>query len=373
MKYANWVTVFALILTGCVKKNETAKVIAHQNIVEVTDAQYKAAAIEVGQVQNVLLGRRLQVTGVLGVPPQNLVTISAPMGGFVKSTKLLLGTKVRKGEALVTLENPEYILLQQDYLENLSRLEFFLDEYQRQQTLSQENINSQKALQQAKSQYESTLANVKGLEARLSMINIKSSSIQNGMIRPVIHLYSPIDGFVTEVNVNTGQFVNGTDPIFKIVNLDHIHVELQVYEKDVRDLKIGQKVTFQLVNDQQPKTASVYLIGKQISAERTVSVHCHLSEEDPSLLPGMFVTATVETENAMANVVPADAVVNLSGENFVFVFSGEHQYKAVKVQTGRETGIYTEIIPIEGKLEVGTPVVVHGAFQLLGLLKSTPE
>ncbi|MEX1238451.1 MAG: efflux RND transporter periplasmic adaptor subunit [Cyclobacteriaceae bacterium] len=375
MKQIIRLVVFVVTLAGCGKNNDLVKVIeqAEQNTIVVTDAQYKAAAIEVGQIQNMPLSRKLQVNGMLDVPPQNLVTISAPMGGFVKWTKLLQGMKVKKGAVLVTLENQEYIQLQQDYLDNRSKLEFLQNEYERQQALSKENINSEKVLQQAKSQYESSRAIVKGLEAKLLMLNIRPTSLQNGEIKPVIYLYSPIDGFVTQVNVNIGQFVNGTDVMFKIVNLEHIHVELQVYEKDIRELKVGQNLTFTLINDQEPKTASVYLIGKEISPERTVRVHCHLDTEDPSLLPGMFVTATIEAKTGNANVVPVDAIVNIGGQNMIFVPSGKHQFKAVRVETGGQTDSHIEILPIERNLQVGESIVVKGAFELLGLLKNEQE
>jgi len=375
MKYTRCLIVFALALNGCDKNADIDKVAgqADPGTITITDAQYKAAEIEVGQIQSLEINRRFQVNGMLDVPPQNLVTISAPMGGFVKSTKLLHGMKVKKGETVVTLENQDYIQLQQDYLDNRSKLEFLRNEYERQRELAKENVNSQKVLQQAKSQYESTNAIVEGLEARLVMLNIKPSSIQNGDIKPVIHLYSPIDGFVTQVNVNSGQFVNGTDAMFKIVNLDHMHVELQVYENNIRELSVGQRVTFLLVNDQLPKTATVYLIGKEISPERTVRVHCHLDKEDPTLLPGMFVTATIETASARANVIPTDAVVSFKDETIVFVPSGRREYKAVPVRTGVQSGSYIEIFPIEGKLEPGDNIVVKGAFELLGLLKNTQE
>lgn len=374
MKRIMSVSAFVLVLAGCSNRDDL--VVAEkteQNSIIVTDAQYTAAGIELGKMQSMPLSRKLQVNGMLDVPPQNLVTVSAPMGGFVKSTKLLQGMKVKKGEVLVTLENQEYIQLQQEYLDNKSKLEFLLNEFQRQQELAKENINSQKVFQQAKSQYESTRAIVKGLEARLMMLNINPASLPNGEIQSVIRLHSPMDGFVTQVNVNTGQFVNGTDVMFKIVNLEHIHVELQVYEKDFRVLKVGQKVTFTLVNDQTPKTATVYLIGKEISPERTVRVHCHLDKEDQTLLPGMFVTATIEAETGNAKVVPVEAVVNLEGQNIIFLSTGERQYKPVLVKTGGHTDTHVEIFLIEGTLGPDENIVVKGAFELLGLLKNKQE
>ncbi len=346
---------------------------ASANVITLTASQFKAAAITLGKFERKPMGTTLQVNGILDVPPQNLITIAAPMGGFVKSTKLLQGMKVQKGEVLVTLENQEYIQLQQEYLDQVSKLEFSEAEYTRQQELAKENINALKAVQQSKSNYLSTKASVKGLAARLAMINISTKSLEAGDIQPTIKLYSPIQGYVTIVNVNIGQYVNATDVMFKIVNIEHLHAELQVYEKDINKLSIGQKVSFQLPNETNIRTASVYLIGKEISPERTVRVHCHLDEEDEHLLPGMYITAEIETTLQETDVVPATAIVNFEGDDFLFATAGtKDQFEIIKVKTGNSTAEYTEVQLPQG-FDKSRSIVTNGAFELLGILKNTQD
>jgi membrane fusion protein, heavy metal efflux system len=343
------------------------------NVITLTDSQFKAADITLGKFERKPMGTTLQVNGMLDVPPQNLITIAAPMGGFVKSTKLLQGMKVQKGEVLVTLENQEYIQLQQEYLDQVSKLEFSEAEYNRQQELAKENVNALKSLQQSKANYLSTKASVKGLAARLAMINISTKSLEAGDIQPAIKLYSPIQGYVTIVNVNIGQYVNATDVMFKIVNIEHLHAELQVYEKDINKLSIGQKVSFQLPNETNIRTASVYLIGKEISPERTVRVHCHLDKEDEHLLPGMYITAEIETTLQETDVVPATAIVNFEGDDFLFATAGtKEQFEIIKVTTGNSTAEYTEVQLPQG-FDKSRSIVTNGAFELLGILKNTQD
>jgi cobalt-zinc-cadmium efflux system membrane fusion protein len=342
------------------------------DVITLTPDQLNAAGIEVGKVERKPIGTTLHINGTLDVPPQNLITISAPMGGFVKSTQLLQGMKVKKGELLVTLENQEYIQLQQDYLDNKSKLEYLESEYNRQLALAKENVNAQKTVQQAKSQYQSAQAIVKGLEAKLGMINISPKTLTQDNIRSTISLYAPLNGYVTVVNVNIGQYVNAADVIFKLVNLEHLHAELQVFERDIHTIRIGQKVNFKLANENNIRTATVHLIGKEISPDRTVRVHCHLDEEDESLLPGMYITATVEIEAQEADVLPASAVVNFEGEEFVFTQEKKNQFKLTKVKTGQGTSDYIAIELPEG-YDKTQPVVIGGAFNLLGLLKNTGE
>jgi cobalt-zinc-cadmium efflux system membrane fusion protein len=292
------------------------------------------------------------------------------MGGFVKSTKLLQGMKVKKGEILAVMEHQDYIQLQQDYLETKSKLEYAGTEYERQEELAREDINTKKALQLARTQYQTLKATLAGLEAKLGLINLSAASLADGNIHRTINLYAPIGGYVTEVNVNLGQYVNATDVMFKIVNIEHLHAELQVYERDIHNIKIGQKVSFQLANESKMRMASVYLIGKEISAERTVRIHCHLDEEDESLLPGMYVKATIETALHDADVLPAEAVVGFEGEFFVFTEGGKKgQFEIIKVTTGNSTGDYIEVL-LPDEFDRSRPVVTHGAFELLGILKN---
>lgn len=186
------------------------------------------------------------------------------------------------------LQNADYIQLQQDYVDNKSQLEFLEAEYKRQQELAKENVNSQKILLQSKTQYQSMLAKVSGLKSKLSLLGISSTQIESGNFQSTISLTAPISGYVTQVNVNIGMFVNPTDVMFKIVDTEHLHAELTVFEKDVPKLKIGQKVRFTLANETVERIATVYLIGREIGEDRTVRIHCHLDKEDGELLPGMY-------------------------------------------------------------------------------------
>lgn len=342
------------------------------NVITLTSLQYKSSNIKLGKLERRPVAQRITVNGKLDVPPQNLVIISAPLGGFVKSTKLLSGMKVKKGDVLAVLENQEYIQLQQDYLDNRTKLEYAEADYTRQQELARENVNALKSLQLAKSQYESLRAMVSGLEAKLAMINLSPTSVKDGKIKSTINLYAPITGFITMVNVNIGQFVNATDVLFKIVNLEHMHAELQVYERDINKIAVGQRVTFRLANDSSSYQAFVSLVGKEISPERTVQVHCELNTRDRSLLPGMFVTAVIETASKETDVVPTTAVSSFEGKDYIFVSSGDNQFKAIRVVTENSVGNLTEV-RLQEKVVSGTTIVTTGAFELMGLLKNKQE
>lgn len=395
-RYFNYFLLFASVLiTACNTDTKDAPAEEHheeeeETIVKLTGAQIQTAGIKLGKIEERQISGTIRVNGLLDVPPQQLVTISAPLGGFLKSTGLLQGSPVRKGQLIATIENLEFIQIQQDYLEAKGNFEFAKADYERQQELAKQNVNSEKTLQQAKSNFTSWQARYAGLREKLKVLNLNVSSIERGNVNSTINLYSPIDGYVTEVNVNIGKFVNPPDVLFEIVDTEHLHAELIVFEKDVPKLKIGQKVRFTLANESNERLATVYLIGREISEDRTVRIHCHIDEEDKELLPGMYLNGVVEAGGALVPALPAEAIVEYQGKKYVFVeteeihteeagepeedaAAGEGQhFEIVEIQTGNSEFGFIEITS-PGSLNKDRQIVVEGAYALLSAMKNSEE
>jgi membrane fusion protein, heavy metal efflux system len=377
----------ALLCTAC-KNNTPEEVIseAHTdegNSVGFTEAQLKTAGIELGKITQRQISGAIKANGKLDVPPQQLVSISVPLGGFLKNTELLQGTRVKKGQVIATIENLDFIQLQQDYLEATNQLEFAKTDYERQQELAKENVNAQKTLQQAKTAFTSWQVKRKALEEKLKMININLQSLAEGNITNTINLYAPINGYVTQVNVNIGKFVNPTDILFEIVDTEHLHAELTVFEKDILKIKIGQKVRFTLANEAKERTATIYLIGREINSDRTIRIHCHIDKEDEQLLPGMYLTALVEAGGNLVMALPDQAIVDFQGKKYIFIpAEDEHSaeekdsedkehFAMIEIQTGNSEMGYTEILLPEGFVE--NNVVVAGAYAILSKIKNSEE
>jgi cobalt-zinc-cadmium efflux system membrane fusion protein len=367
----------AVLISSCGSKSEEATKEEHHDeeasIVELTPEQVKIINLKLGKIEMKDLSGAIKVNGMLDVPPQNLVSISAPMGGFVKSTELLQGVKVTKGQTIVVMQHPDYIQMQQDFLETKSQLEYLEAEYKRQQELSKDNVNSQKTLQLAKSQYEGMLAKNAGLKSKLMMLGINGEKLTSQTMQNSITITSPISGYVTSVNVNIGMYVNPTDVMFKIVDTEHLHAELTVFEKDVPKIKLGQKVRFTLANETDERTATVYLIGREISSDRTVRIHCHLDKEDLDLLPGMYLKAYVEAGTQRLSALPNEAIVNFEGKDYVFVAEKEaNHFKMLEVTKGISELGYTEIVTKEG-LNNESLIVTNGAYDILAKIKNSEE
>ncbi len=363
------------------------------NIVELTSAQLGTAGIELGSIERKQISGTIKVNGVLDVPPQQLVSVSVPLGGFIKNTSLLQGSKVKKGQVIATVENLDFIQIQQDYVEAKGQLELAKSDYERQQRLAKENVNSQKTLQQSKANLSTWQAKYNGLREKLKVINLDIESVEAGNVSSSINLYSPINGYVTEVNVNIGKFVNPSDVLFEIVDTEHLHAELIVFEKDVLKLKIGQKVRFTLANEAKERLATVYLIGREIRDDRTVRIHCHIDTEDKEFLPGMYLSALVETGGALVPALPNDAVISYQGRKYIFVVSDEihqngqqHESANSKVEQADEDSQHFRMVEIQtsnselGYTEVTVPdslsnsqIVIKGAYSILSKMKNSEE
>ncbi|WP_040298943.1 efflux RND transporter periplasmic adaptor subunit [Arcticibacter svalbardensis] len=354
------------------------------NIVELTSGQYKTANIQLDSIKDRPLSGVIKVNGMLDVPPQSKVSVVAIMGGILKQTSLLQGLKVNKGQVIAVMQHPDYIQLQQDYLDNKSQLNYLSQENVRQKELAKENVNSQKTLQQSSSNYQSMKARVQGLRQRLQMLNVNLTSLEKGNIQNTVNLYAPISGYVTKVNVNIGSYVNPSDVMFEIVDTEHLHAELTVFEKDIPKIKVGQKVRFTLANEDKEREATVYLIGREISTDRTVNIHCHLTAEDRQLLPGMYLKAFVEAGTMDKPSLPEKAVVDYQGNKYIFIGSPQpksqkqqtanvYQFKMIAVKAGTNEVGYTEVLLPENFNRQNTQVVINGAYDLLAKMKNTEE
>jgi cobalt-zinc-cadmium efflux system membrane fusion protein len=289
-------------------------------------------------------GTKINATGVIDVPPNGRAVISAQIGGYVKNSPLLIGDQVKKGQLLLTVENIEFLELQQQYLEAKEQLTFLKSDYERQKELFDEKITSEKSFLKAESDYRMTLAIYKGLRKKLELLQIDPMQVESGILTSVSKIFAPISGDVTAINITTGSFVSSSDQIMEIVNTEHLHLELKIFEKDVLNIKIGQTVLFNLPESGTKQyKGSVHLIGKSIGDDRTVMVHAHIDEpHDEGFIPGMFVQASILTNEVTGMGISDKAIIEDNGLTYLMLMkSGENDtylFEKIQVETGELSG-----------------------------------
>lgn len=374
MKYSI-LSISLLLLFACSSKNKTEG--TETNVLEVTsvtltDAQLKNAALEMVQVQQRSVSSILKLNGRIDVPPQNIVSISVPLGGYLKSTKLLPGMHLKKGEVIAIIEDQQYIQLQQDYLTAKARINFTEAEYLRQKELNESKASSDKVYQQAEAEFRSQKILISALGEKLKLAGINTIQLTEQNITHSIQLYSPIDGYVSKVNVNIGKYVAPTEVLFELINPTDIHLALTVFEKDVNKLFIGQKVLSYTNNEPGNKHhGDIILIGKDLGPDRSTEVHCHFDDYDKTLIPGTYMNADIEVTNKAAWVLPEEAVVRFENRQYVFVKKTTKTFELLEIQPGVTENGFTEILNAESWQQ--KQVVGKGAYTLLMSLKNKTE
>ena len=373
-------------------KTDTAK--KEEGIAEVTAEQMKAVGIETGAIEQKNLTSVVKASGQLTVPPQNKAVVNALVGGVIRRINIVEGQQVSKGQIVVAIENPDFIRLQQDYLTTKDNLVYLQQEYERQQTLKEADAGIGKVFQQASANYAAEKSKLLTLQKQLQQIHINTSQISRGNLITQVPVLAPISGTVGKITLSIGTYTDASSPIMEIVNNSVIYCDVQVFEKDIAKVSVGQTVNFTLTN-QKDKLVSGRLTGINKSFEqqnKSVVVHAVINNAAPlNLIAGMYVSALIETGKQLVSAVPKDAIVKANDKSYIFVFEGtekepvkkdaddkeanknefqqKHRFKMIEVVTGVAELGFVEIKLVE-ELKSNTKIVTKGAFYLYSSMQN---
>ena len=368
MKKLLYIFLSGLLLTACKQEATEETVAKNEDEISISAAQFQTMKMEIGSPMEQDFNVGVKATGKIDVPPENRVKITSFLGGYIKSTHLLIGDKIKKGQALVTLENTEFIDIQKDYLEVAEQISYLKSEYERQKTLYNEKITSQKNYLKAESDYKRANGMYQSLKKKLQVLNISPAQVQKGNLTSVITIYAPIAGDVTVMNANVGMFMAPSDIILEIVDTDHLHVELAVFEKDILQVKENQNIVFTVPQASKEEfKAKVVLVGKSIEGnDRTIMIHGHLDDAiKQRLLTGMFVEATILTDSKKGLAIPIDALITENDKNYVLLVKNnsktDYTFEKTEVKVGEKSADSIEIIE-NNKVNKNSKILTKGVF-----------
>jgi len=377
MKVYGLFTIVMLTLISCNSGKDSNEPIqleekSNSEEVTITTSQFSSSQMELGKFSNQVFHQSVKTNGMFDVPPESKVSVSAYFGGYVKELNLLPGQEVKKGQLLFTLENPEYVQLQEEFLVAKAQLGYLKSDFERQKELVKDNVTSQKNFLKAESDYRVTSATYESLKKKLGLMNINPNNITENSIRSTISVTAPISGFITSVNAEKGMFLNPADIATTITNTDHLHIELNIFETDFSQVEIGQQIQFRLQKEgSKYYQAKVYLISKSIDAQkRTANVHGHLINDDEERLfaPGMYVEAEIFTATDSLPALPQEAIVDLEDRHYLLIKTGEDtdgiKFDRKEIQVGRTANGFTEI-KNAGDFNENSEFLVKGAFNLI--------
>lgn len=367
-----------MVLLSCGTKEEAATEVVkeeeQETMVELNAEQLKNAGITIGYPAEMNMHSTIKVNGVVDVPPQGMVSVSFPLGGYLKSSHLLPGMGVKKGEVIAILEDQSYVQLQQDYLMAKAKMEFLNTDLSRQKELSEQDAASKKTYQQASSDFKIQQVLIRSLEEKLKIVGIDPEKLSVNTITRTISLRSPINGYVTKVNVNIGKYVNPADVLFELVDPDDIHAALTVFEKDIMQIKKGMRASVTLADKPGKKyEVDVILVTRNVDENRGGLVHCHFENANHELLPGMFLNGNFELDNKKAIAVPESAVVRYQSKPYIFIAKDSSQFEMMEVEIGIVDRQMVELKAKENIDWIQQKVVLKNAYSLLGKLKNKME
>lgn len=365
MKTTGFILVIAFLVACQSKPEGTEGTGAEPQMITLSSQSLQSLSPTYDSLRSVEVSTPLALNGKVDVPPQNLITVPAPVAAYVRETHLLQGMAVEPGEVLAILEGPEVVQVQQDYLEAATQEHLLGLELERQQRLRTADANAQKTLEQAEAQNTLALTRKYAGAERLRLLGLNPEGITPQRIKAQIELISPIRGYVKEVHVNRGQYLQAAQPLFELVHTAHLHIELSALEQDLPRLAEGQPIRFGVAGEEgMPHRAQVHLLAHSVESDNVVRVHGHIEGDAPKLVPGQFVKALVYTQPTMRFMVPTRAVVRRAGQSYVLVVSAPGKFLPTPVRTGAVEEGRTEIL--NSAVLTGKRFLVNGAWQAMG-------
>lgn len=343
----------------------------HAEVEEVmlSQQQFEALDMAIDTLRQRNMAGFVEANGQLEVPPQNEASVTTVIGANVAEIMVIEGDQVKKGQILAYITHPDIIEVQTNLLNASNQLNFQEKEFERQQKLYEAGVGSGEVFQRAEAEVQNARGQVQGLRSQLELLNMNPDNILNGTITQRIPVASPIDGAIEEVNVKIGQFVQSQTPMFEIVNTEHVHADLMVFEQDVSKVKVGQEVNFTI--ESLPGTqlrANIISISQTFEQDpKAVHVHAEIEDKPENLIPGLYVRGRINVENTQTTALPEIAIAKDGETSYVFTAEREGEawsFKPVEVITGASTEEWVAVNFLS-EVEPGNMFAYNNAYYLM--------
>ncbi len=296
---------------------------AEATIASLTDEQIKTVGIQFGSIEQKQLTATLKANGALRVPNNNKANATSLYGGVIKTINVQVGSNVKSGQVIATITNPQFIQLQEEFLTVSSKIIYAEQELARQKELSDGNAGALKNYQSADAELKTLRTRKASLQEQIQLMGINPNSVSNGDLRSALVVKSPISGTISNVFSKIGSYVDVSSPVAEIVDNSQLHLDLNIFEKDLPLLKVGQVIHFTLTNNPVNEyDAKVYSIGTTFENDsKTIPIHCTVQGNKAGLIDGMNITAIVSLNNITTAAVPNEAIVDADGRSFIFIIT----------------------------------------------------
>ncbi|WP_276348867.1 efflux RND transporter periplasmic adaptor subunit [Daejeonella sp. JGW-45] len=244
--------------------------------------------------------------------------------------------------------------------------------------MNDQNAGTGKVFQQAQATYLSEQARLSSLAKQLQQIHINAARLDKGSIKTQIPVLSPIYGQVAHILITLGSSADLNKSLMEIIDNTAIYCDLKIFEKDAPLIRSGQNVSYGLSGQERyVYTGTIRSVNSTYETEnRVVIAHASINNEVGSrLIAGTYVTASIQVGNKSVSAVPADAIVNTEGKDFIYQILSNYQtdpdskalemkFRRVEVIIGLSDMGYVEIKLLK-PLPDDAKIVVKGARYVL--------
>lgn len=345
-----------------------------QNI-PLSEKQVKAVDLKMGEAQEREMDAMLHVNGSLVLRAQDMGNVSSLMGGIVKNVYVKEGQMVSRGQVVATIENTDVVTLQREYYTAYKESEMARLELARQKTLASAGAGIKKTLQMSEKNYKVAQANLLGTGRQLQQMGISTKEVAKGKFTTVFPLRAPISGTVSDMQASLGSYADMQTPLMKIRNNHAVECDLNVFEKDIAKVKVGDQVLVSLTNQPGVNVSGrVYGMNQYLNkGTKSVAVHVKLdAKRGAKLFEGMYVSGQIATGRQLCMTLPDKAIVSADGKQYVFALNQQHSkggtysFSRHEVTTGVSNNGYTEVALCK-HLKKGQKIVTDNAFYLASL------
>lgn len=372
MKRYTYITllVFTLIFFSCgEKQTESTEEKSDTNFIELTQEQFQKNELTLGKPEKITFSEEFEVTGMVDVPPKNRSSVTSYFDGYITDTQLLVGDRVQKGDVLVKMKHPYFIELQQDYVEALSNFDYLQSEFNRKKNLYQDQIIAQKVFQASKNDYLKADAQLKAITKQIRLMNLNPKHVAEGNFTSELNIFAPIKGKISKLNVAQGKFIGKSEMIMEILNVDHIHLELDVFEKDLMKIQKGDSLRFEIPEiSEESYLAYVRLIGAEINEDRKVRIHAHPLDRENKFTVGMFVNAYFEADQKEYLALPESAFTEMNETTYILELieqtENKYRFKKVEVKSSAPQEGFKPILN-DDNINTNSKYLTKGVFDLV--------
>lgn len=343
--------------------------------IPLSEKQVKAVDLKMGEAQEREMDAMLHVNGSLVLRAQDMGNVSSLMGGIVKNVYVKEGQMVSRGQVVATIENTDVVTLQREYYTAYKESEMARLELDRQKTLASAGAGIKKTLQMSEKNYKVAQANLLGTGRQLQQMGISTKEVAKGKFTTVFPLRAPISGTVSDMQASLGSYADMQTPLMKIRNNHAVECDLNVFEKDIAKVKVGDQVLVSLTNQPGVNVSGrVYGMNQYLNkGTKSVAVHVKLdAKRGAKLFEGMYVSGQIATGRQLCMTLPDKAIVNADGKQYVFALNQQHSkggtysFSRHEVTTGVSNNGYTEVALCK-HLKKGQKIVTDNAFYLASL------